>query len=140
MEKTLLDYAEEFLRSTSQEASFNDIWEYVLEHAFEGEDKEEVAKKVIARFYTNLSLDGRFVPLENNMWDLRARKKFDEIKRDWKEYYPDDSENDIDDEDEETREYNSVYGDNNDENLDEDDDENKSEDDDEYDRRIDSDC
>ena len=85
MEKTLLDYAEEFLKNGT-EASFNDIWEYVVNNAFSSEEREE-AKKIVARFYTNLSLDGRFVPLENNMWDLRASKKFDEIKRDWKEYY-----------------------------------------------------
>lgn len=135
MEKTLLDYAEEFLKNGT-EASFNDIWEYVVNNAFSSEEREE-AKKIVARFYTNLSLDGRFVPLENNMWDLRARKKFDEIKRDWKEYYPDDdSEIDIDEEDDEQRKYDSIYGDNDEVNDDED--ENKSDDDDEFDDRIES--
>ena len=135
MEKTLLDYAEEFLKNGT-EASFNDIWEYVVNNAFSSEEREE-AKKIVARFYTNLSLDGRFVPLENNMWDLRARKKFDEIKRDWKEYYPDDdSEIDIDEEDDEQRKYDSIYGDSDEVNDDED--ENKSDDDDEFDDRIES--
>ncbi|MGM9874113.1 MAG: DNA-directed RNA polymerase subunit delta [Bacilli bacterium] len=140
MEKTLLDYAEEFLRNNETEASFNDIWAYVCENALNINEEDDLAKKIIARFYTNLSLDGRFVPLENSMWDLRARKKFDDIKRDWKEYYPEEGETDIDVEDDEQREYESVYGENTDRLNGDDDDENKSEDDDEFNDHVDEEC
>lgn len=30
-------------------------------------------------FYTNITLDGRFITVGENNWDLRSRHKFDEV-------------------------------------------------------------
>ena len=56
-----------------------------------GEDK---IASLIGRFYSDLSLDGRFVVLDDNVWDLRERYPF--------EYVQTTSEEDDEDEDEPT--------------------------------------
>ena len=53
----------------------------------------------MAQFYTNLSLDGKFVVLQDNHWDLRERVSFDKVHIDMNEAY-----NDIDEEDEDKSE------------------------------------
>ena len=42
-------------------------------------DPEEKRKKKQSRFYSELSMDNRFASLEGNKWDLRNRRKFDEV-------------------------------------------------------------
>ena len=41
---------------------------------------EEEAEQNISKFYTKLTLDERFVLLEDNTWDLRERQSFDILK------------------------------------------------------------
>ena len=50
-------------------------------------DEESLAK--IAQFYTNLSLDGRFVTLGNNEWDLRKNQTYDKVHIDMNDVYSD---------------------------------------------------
>ena len=40
-------------------------------------------------FYTNLSLDGRFVTLGENEWDLRSRQKYEKVHIDMNDVYSD---------------------------------------------------
>ena len=43
-------------------------------------------------FYTNITLDGRFITVGENRWDLRSRHKFDEVHIDMNDIYADDEE------------------------------------------------
>ena len=107
MAKSLLDYAYDYVSGQSQQSKFEDIWAYCVEQA--GLSKEEANNKV-SRFYTNLMLDGRFVTLGENEWDLRIRHKFEKVHIDMSEVYADVETYDEDsEEEEEEAEYNSDF-------------------------------
>ena len=109
MAKSLLDYAYDYVSGQSQQSKFEDIWAYCVEQA--GLSKEEADNKV-SRFYTNLMLDGRFVTLGENEWDLRVRHKFEKVHIDMSEVYADVETYDEDvEEEEEEAEYNSDFED-----------------------------
>ncbi|MDD4154618.1 MAG: DNA-directed RNA polymerase subunit delta, partial [Bacilli bacterium] len=65
---------------------FHELWEMVCQKA--GLNKEETRGR-ISHFYTNLSLDGRFVTLPDNFWDLRANHTFDKVHIDMNDVYTD---------------------------------------------------
>ncbi len=48
---------------------------------------EEDGRKVISQFYTNLTLDGRFVDLKDNEWGLRERETYDKVHIDMNAVY-----------------------------------------------------
>ena len=48
-------------------------------------------------FYTNITLDGRFITVGENRWDLRSRHKFYEVHIDMNDIYADDEEDTSDD-------------------------------------------
>ena len=108
MEKSLLDYAFDCVSSHKEAVPFADIWKYVVEQA--GLSPEEADKKV-SRFYTNLMLDGRFVTLGENLWDLRSSHTFDKVHIDMKDVYSDVEATDDSDEEEliEEKEYNEAF-------------------------------
>ena len=108
MEKSLLDHAFDFISSQKEAVPFAKIWEYVVSAA--GLSDEEANTKV-SRFYTNLMLDGRFVTLGENLWDLRSSHTFDKVHIDMKDVYSDVEASDNDDEEEliEEKEYNEVF-------------------------------
>ena len=81
MAKSLLDLAYDCLSQSKEEVNFKDLWAYVVKQA--GLSEEQAAKK-ISSFYTNLMLDGRFVNLGDNYWDLRSRHTFDKVHIDKK--------------------------------------------------------
>ena len=109
MAKSLLDYAYDYVSGQSQQSKFEDIWAYCVEQA--GLSTEEADNKV-SRFYTNLMLDGRFVTLGENEWDLRIRHKFEKVHIDMSEVYSDVETYDEDsEEEEEEAEYNSAFED-----------------------------
>ena len=112
MPKSLLDHAYDFVSKSKEPVSFQEIWKYVVEQA--GLDEETAARRV-SSFYTNILLDGRFVTLGDNNWDLRVRQTFDKVHIDMKDVYSDVEENDDDEEEEiEEKEYNEVFEDNSD--------------------------
>ena len=45
-------------------------------------------------FYTNITLDGRFITVGENAWDLRSRHKFSDVHIDMNDIYSDDEEDD----------------------------------------------
>ena len=107
MAKSLLDLAFDYVSAQSQQSKFEDIWAYCVKEA--GLSKEEADNKV-SRFYTNLMLDGRFVTLGENEWDLRIRHKFEKVHIDMSEVYSDVETYDEDsEEEEEEAEYNSAF-------------------------------
>lgn len=106
MERSLIEYAYDYVSGKKTSSSFKDIWAYVVKEA--GLTDEEAAARV-SKFYTNLMLDGRFVTLGENEWDLRVRHTFDKVHIDMKDVYSDVESSDEDQEEqEEENEYNAV--------------------------------
>ena len=107
MAKSLLDHAYDYVSGQNQPSKFQDIWAYCVKEA--GLTAEEAAQKV-SRFYTNLMLDGRFVTLGENQWDLRSRHKYETVHIDMSEVYSDVETYDEDsEEEEEEAEYNAAF-------------------------------
>ena len=107
MSKSLLDLAFDYVSEQKQQSKFQDIWAYCVKEA--GLSEEEAAAKV-SRFYTNLMLDGRFVTLGENEWDLRIRHKFEKVHIDMSEVYSDvETFDDDSEEEEEEAEYNKAF-------------------------------
>ena len=109
MAKSLLDHAYDFISHSKEQVSFKDLWAYVSKEA---NLDEETALKRVSSFYTNLMLDGRFVTLGENCWDLRSRHTFDKVHIDMKDVYSDvetadDDTEELEDSDE--KEYNKVF-------------------------------
>ena len=107
MAKSLLDHAYDYVSGQNQPSKFQDIWAYCVKES--GLTPEEAAAKV-SRFYTNLMLDGRFVTLGENQWDLRVRHKYESVHIDMSEVYSDVETYDEDsEEEEEEAEYNAAF-------------------------------
>ena len=108
MSKSLIEYAYELIAKSKGSVNFKEIWAYVKEQA--GLSEEEAAKKA-GQFFTNMMLDGRFVTLGENEWDLRERHTFDKVHIDMRDVYSDVQTSDDDlEEEEEEDEYNSAFG------------------------------
>ena len=107
MSKSLIEHAYELIAKNNGPVNFKDIWTYVKEQS--GMSEEEAAKKA-GQFFTNMMLDGRFVTLGENEWDLRERHTFDKVHIDMRDVYSDVQTSDDDrEEEEEDEEYNEVF-------------------------------
>lgn len=84
--KSNLDVAYELILRSDDPVEFKDIWAEIVK--VQGLD-EEIANRTIGQFYTNLSLDGRFVTLGENVWDLRVRHKYEKVHIDMNDVYRD---------------------------------------------------
>lgn len=126
--KSNLDVAFDLLLSRQEAVSFKEIWEEVCR--VQGYD-DAYASHLIGQFYTNLSVDGRFVTLGENVWDLRLRHTFDKVHIDMNEVYHDVEAESDEDGDEEEAEYNSILKD------DMDDEENDADENEEMDENVD---
>ena len=110
MSKSLIEHAYEFVSKHKESVNFKEIWEYVKKEA--GLSEEQANAKV-GQFFTNMMLDGRFITLGENEWDLRERHVFDKVHIDMRDVYSDGqtSDDDIEEKDEEEEEYNKVFED-----------------------------
>ena len=108
MSKSLIERAYEFVSKHKESVNFKEIWEYVKKEA--GLSEEQASAKV-GQFFTNMMLDGRFITLGENEWDLRERHVFDKVHIDMRDVYSDvqTSDDDIEEKDEEEEEYNKVF-------------------------------
>lgn len=109
MPKSFLDYAFDYMDGQANPVTFADLWNFVKEAA--GLTEEEADAKV-SRFYTNLILDGRFVTLGENTWDLRVRHTFDKVHIDMKDIYSEVESEEVDNDAEEVgeeAEYNKAF-------------------------------
>ena len=88
-----IDVAYDYLKAQKRSVSFRDLWQVVKDQL--GFNDAQAQKK-ISQFYTDLTLDGRFTSLANNVWDLKSNHKFDEVFIDTANLVDEDS----DDEDE----------------------------------------
>ncbi len=112
MLRSMTDVAFEILGRHEGEISFIDFWNQVSQEM--GYTPAQAENK-IARFYTEIMLDKRFVSLNKNMWDLRARHKLEEVLIPLENIViEDDDENDelldFDEEDDEARESDNDEG------------------------------
>ena len=73
MAKPILELAHEFIIAKKKAVNFKEIWQYVQKQMDEKENLQ------IGRFYKLITLDGRFVALGNNKWDLKASYTFKEL-------------------------------------------------------------
>lgn len=109
-DKSLLDLAFDFVNESNSSVTFKALWKAVAKA--KGLSEEEANNKV-SQFYTTLLLDGRFVTLGENKWDLRSRHTFDKVHIDMKDVYNDVEASDDDDAEDiaEEKEYNEVFED-----------------------------
>ena len=98
-EKSLLDYGYDVLSASKEPVKFIDLFNKALE--LSGLEFSDADLKVrMSKFYTQLSLDGRFITLTDNFWDLRSRHVFEQVHLDMIDAYSDE-EDEIDEEEEE---------------------------------------
>lgn len=118
MKKSNLDVAFELVSKKKNPVEFKKLWDEVSQIQGMG---EEEAKGKSGKFYTQLSLDGRFIVLKDNTWDLRSRYTFDKVHIDISEVYTDESEEDeIETEVDENASEKDLFGDEEDREKDED--------------------
>jgi DNA-directed RNA polymerase subunit delta len=104
--KSLLDTAFTIMSASKKEISFMDLFNQVAKELTLTDDEK---KAMIGEFFTELTLDGRFVALTDNGWDLRARHTYEKVHIDVNDVYSDVEEGDEDEEDEEEeKEYNAA--------------------------------
>lgn len=95
--KSMLDVAFEAMVANKKEMSFSDLYNAVATTLTMTEDEK---KNHLGQFYTDLTLDGRFVAMTDNVWDLRSRHTYDKVHIDINDVYSDVEESDEDAEDE----------------------------------------
>ena len=92
--KSLLDYGFEILSGSDKPMKFLDLFNKTIELAGLVLSESELKAKM-SKFYTQLSLDERFIILPENYWDLSSRHEFKQIHLD--DYAgTDDEEDDVD--------------------------------------------
>ena len=96
--KSMLDVAYTIMSKAKKEMTFQDLYEQIAKELTMNDDEK---KSHLGEFYTELTLDGRFVALTDNGWDLRARHTYDKVHIDVNDVYSDVEEGDEDEEDEE---------------------------------------
>lgn len=99
MGQPMVDIAFDLMSKKKKEISFGKLWEEVSQ--IRGLSQAQ-ADDLIAQFYTDISLDDRFVHLKDNQWDLRSRHKFEDVVINTDEIMveDDEEEEEIDDKDE----------------------------------------
>ena len=98
-EKSLIDYGFDVLSASKDPIKFIDLFNKAIE--LSGLELSEQDRKVrMAKFYTQLSLDGRFITLTDNYWDLRSRHVFEQVHLDMIDAYSDEDD-EVDEEEEE---------------------------------------
>jgi len=106
-EKSLIELAYDFVSASKNPISFEALWKQIVK---EKELSEADAATKVGQFYTNLLLDGRFVNLGNNVWDLRSRHTFDKVHIDMRDVYSEVETTDSDEEEAtEEKDYNEAF-------------------------------
>lgn len=84
--KSMVDVAFDLMSKKKKAMDFYKLWQEVSE--VKGFDEEQINEKE-SLFYTNITLDGRFITVGENKWDLRSRHKFEEVHIDMNDIYAD---------------------------------------------------
>ena len=85
--QSMTDVAYQCLSKRKKEIDFAKLWAEVSKQMSIPEEKLRKSQ-----FYSELMLDSRFASLEGNKWDLRNRRKFDEVHIDTSEIAMDDED------------------------------------------------
>lgn len=103
-ENSMCNVAYEILKEVNEKVAFNALWGAVCDRLG---IKEEDRNNLISTFYTQLTLDGRFMFLDENYWDLRVNHTYDEFSDDSYDSYSDEEEDneDLIDDDEDRIQY-----------------------------------
>lgn len=103
-EKSLLDYGFDVLNASKDPVKFIDLFNAAVKASGLTLSESELRSRM-SKFYTQLSLDGRFVDLTDNFWDLRSRHVFEQVHLDMIDAYSDEDEDtDAEEYDKEERE------------------------------------
>ena len=110
----MVEVGYELLEKKQGPQKFNKFWNEVSEVLGLDENEAEV---YVSDFYTNLSLDERFVLLEDNTWDLRERQSFEKVHIDMNDIYSeiDEEEKELKEDEEEEDDYSNEYDESEDE-------------------------
>ena len=84
LQRAMVEVAYELLSKKQGPQKFNKFWIEVCDVLSMTSEERE---RFISNFYTKLTLDERFVLLEDNMWDLRERQSFDKVHIDMNDIY-----------------------------------------------------
>lgn len=84
LDKSMIEEAYEILNSNNGTLTFRELADKVAE-ALEMTEEEKKAR--LGALYTSLSLDGRFVTLTDNTWDLRSRHTYAKVHIDVNDVY-----------------------------------------------------
>ena len=76
MKKAMVDVAYDLMKPKQNALAFIKLWDEVCQIAGFNEAQ---AEDRIATFYSDLSLDDRFVSVGNNTWDLKERHTYKEV-------------------------------------------------------------
>ena len=103
-ENSMCNVAYEILKEVNEKVAFNALWGAVCDRLG---IKEEDRNNLISTFYTQLTLDGRFMFLDENYWDLRVNHTYDEFSDDSYDSYSDEEDDaeDLIDDDEDRIQY-----------------------------------
>lgn len=92
-QNSMLDIAYDLMSKKKKPVDFYKLYEEVSEiKGFNSEDASEHQ----SLFYTNITLDGRFITVGENQWDLRSRHKFENVHIDMNDIYNDDETEEAD--------------------------------------------
>lgn len=87
--KSLIDYAYEVLETSKEPVGFKSLFDKALDLSGLELSESEIRHKM-SSLYTQLSLDGRFIILTDNNWDLRSRHVYAQAHIDIDDAYSDD--------------------------------------------------
>ena len=76
MGKSMLDIAFDVISKHKKPVPFIKIWDSVCTSKKYSEAQKE---DKVADFFSDMTLDERFVNVGENKWDIKARHKFDEV-------------------------------------------------------------
>ena len=84
-----VDVAYDIVKESKNPIPFVELWKKIADIQELSAGDEE---KIIGNIYTQLLLDGRFINLGDNTWDLRDRYTFEKATLDTNECYSDDDD------------------------------------------------
>lgn len=83
-QESMVEIAYRYLKDAHEAVRFKQIWDHVAK-SLEYDENKKIER--VSLFYTELSLDGRFVTLGENTWDLREHHTYDKVHIDMNDIY-----------------------------------------------------
>ena len=84
LKQAMVEVAYDLLEKKQGPQKFIKFWNEVSDVLSMSEEERD---QNVSKFYTKLTLDERFVLLEDNMWDLRERQSFEKVHIDMNDIY-----------------------------------------------------